>query len=69
MVERILGGWKKRKKRRREKMSRENFLEGVWLGGGDERKRWGLGVFFLCPPESFLPKMGRKLLGEFDLLI
>ena len=33
-------------------------LEGVWLGRGEEKK----GRAQVGPPESFLPKMGRKLL-------
>ena len=47
----------------------EKFLEGVWLGGGEEKKWWGPGVFSWDLPENFLPKMRRKLLGKFDLLI
>ena len=57
MVEWILGRMekKKRKERRREKMSRENFLEGVWLGGGEERKKVGPRCFLLVPTRKFSP--------------
>ena len=54
---------KKKKKKRRE-----NFLEGTWLGGRDE-KGMNLNIFSLGPPENFLPKMVENYWGEFDLFI
>ena len=45
------------------KIRRENFLEVVWLGERERKKKMiGFGVFSLRPPKSCLPKMERKLL-------
>ena len=47
-----------------EKMGMKTFLS---VFGWVERKKnkwWGLGVFFLGPPKSFLPKMEKKLKRE-----
>ena len=38
----------------------ENFLENVWLGGGDEKEMVGLKCFLPGSTKSFLPTMGRK---------
>ena len=56
LVEWILGRMEKN-----EKKKKENFLEGVRLGGREEKNGWGLGVFSPSPPQSFLSKIGRKL--------
>ena len=37
--------------------------------GERKKKGWGPSVFFWDLPEIFLPKMKKKLLGQFDLLI
>ena len=49
-------------KKRREN-EEENFLENVWLGGGDEKEMVGLRCFLPGPTKSFLPTMERKLGG------
>ena len=50
-------------KKKRVKIRRENFLEVVWLGERERKKKMiGFGVFSLRPPKSCLPKMARKLL-------
>ena len=54
---------KKKRKRRREKMSRENFLEGVWLGGGEERKKVGPRCFLPVSTIKFSPQNGEKTVG------
>ena len=45
-------------------MRRENFLEGVWLGGGEGKKMWwGLGVFLVELTKMFSPQIGEKTKG------
>ena len=51
LVEKILGRMKKKKKKKeREKMRRENFLKGIWLGGGKEKEMVGPMCFLSEPP-------------------
>ena len=46
-------------------MRMENFLEGVWLGGGEEKNvMGGSGVFLPEPTKMFSPQNGKKTEGE-----
>ena len=47
-----------------EKMERKTFLSVFGWVEMKENKWWDLGVFFLDPLKSFLPKSERKLKGE-----
>ena len=38
---------KKKRERKREKMKRENFLEGIWLGGEEGERDSGAECFLL----------------------
>ena len=48
----------------REKMGRKTFLSVFGWMGRKKNKWWGLGVFSLDPPKSFLSKIKRKLKEE-----
>ena len=47
-----------------EKMGRKTFLECVWLSVKEGNKWWGLDIFSLDQPKSFLFKMEKKLKRE-----
>ena len=44
----------------REKMRRENILEGVWLEGGEGKNVVGLGCFHPEPTKMFSLQIGEK---------
>ena len=49
-------------------MNRENFLKGVWLGGGRRKKIWWCQrVFSLGPPKCFPTKMKKNWERECNL--
>ena len=50
------------KKKKREKMRRENFLEGVWLEEGEKNVSWSQ----VCSPKSSLQNGEKTEWGEFD---
>ena len=55
------------RKKKGEKMRRENFLESVWFGGGERKMMVGFRCFLSEPIKNFLTKMGRKL-NEVSLI-
>ena len=66
LVEWILGRLEKRE-REREKMRKENFLEGVWLGGEEGKMIVGPWCFLPEPIKKFSPQNGEKTgWGKFD---
>ena len=50
-------------KKKGEKMRRKIFLEGVWLGGGEERKKVGPRCFLPVSTIKFSPQNGEKTVG------
>ena len=50
------------KKKKKEKMRRENFLESVWLEEGEKNVSWSQ----VCSPKSSLQNGEKTEWGEFD---
>ena len=50
------------KKKKKEKMRRENFLESVWLEEGEKNVSWSQ----VCSPKSSLQIGEKTEWGEFD---
>ena len=46
-------------KKKGEKMRKENFLEGVWVGGRERKVMMGLGCFILDPLDINFSKIER----------
>ena len=51
---------KKEKKKKREKIRKENFLEGVWLGEGEGKMIVAPGCFLPGLAKKFSPQNGEK---------